>query len=99
EHGVPHRNCGKLIVATNAQESELLQSIRGRAEANGVEGMQWLSGNAATQLEPNVHCTAALFSPATGIVDSHSYMLALQGDAEDRGAMLALHLPVAAGRA
>jgi L-2-hydroxyglutarate oxidase LhgO len=98
EHGVPHRNCGKLIVATNAQESELLQSIKGRAEANGVEGMQLLSGNAATQLEPNLHCTAALLSPATGIVDSHSYMLALQGDAEDRGAMLALHSPVTAGR-
>jgi len=99
EHGVPHRNCGKLIVATNAQESELLQSIKGRAEANGVEGMQLLSGNAATQLEPNLHCTAALLSPATGIVDSHSYMLALQGDAEERGAMLAFHSPVQKGRA
>src|SRR5689334_6607975 len=99
EHGVPHRSCGKLIVATNAQESELLQSIKGRAEANGVEGMQLLSGNAATQLEPNLHCTAALLSPATGIVDSHSYMLALQGDAEERGAMLAFHSPVRKGRA
>ena len=98
EHGVPHRNCGKLIVATNAQESELLQSIKGRAEANGVEGMQLLSGNAATQLEPNLHCTAALLSPATGIVDSHSYMLALLGDAEAHGAMLAIHSPVTAGR-
>jgi L-2-hydroxyglutarate oxidase LhgO len=99
EHGVPHRNCGKLIVATNAQESELLASIKGRAEANGVEGMQLLSGNAATQLEPNLHCTAALLSPATGIVDSHGYMLALQGDAEERGAMLAFHSPVLKGRA
>src|SRR5260221_11500198 len=99
EHGVPHRNYGKLIVATNAQESELLQSIKGRAEANGVEGMQLLSGNAATQLERNLHCTAALLSPATGIVDSHSYMLALQGDAEERGAMLAFHSPVQKGRA
>jgi L-2-hydroxyglutarate oxidase LhgO len=98
EHGVPHRNCGKLIVATNAQESDLLQSIKGRAEANGVEGMQLLSGNAATQLEPNLHCTAALLSPATGIVDSHSYMLALQGDAEERGAMLAFHSPVLKGK-
>jgi L-2-hydroxyglutarate oxidase LhgO len=99
EHGVPHRNCGKLIVATNAQESELLASIKDRAEANGVEGMQLLSGNAATQLEPNLHCTAALLSPATGIVDSHSYMLALQGDAEEHGAMLAFHSPVLKGRA
>ena len=99
EHGVPHRNCGKLIVATNTQESEMLQSIKGRAEANGVEGMQLLSGNAATQLEPNLHCTAALVSPATGIIDSHSYMLALQGDAEEHGAMLAFHSPVMKGKA
>jgi len=60
--------------------------------------MQLLSGNAATQLEPNLHCIAALLSPATGIVDSHSYMLALQGDAEDRGAMLAFRSPVNSGR-
>src|SRR4249919_3950262 len=98
EHGVPHRNCGKLIVATNAQESELLASIKGRAEANGVEGMRSLSAAEAMAMEPNLHCTAALLSPATGIVDSHSYMLALQGDAEDRGAMFAFHSPVSQGR-
>src|SRR5690242_10460760 len=99
EHGVPHRNCGKLIVATNAQEAELLQSIKGRAEANGVEGMRLLSAAEAQALEPNLQCTAALLSPATGIVDSHSYMLALQGDAESRGAMIAFHSPLTRGRA
>jgi L-2-hydroxyglutarate oxidase LhgO len=98
EHGVPHRNCGKLIVATNPQESELLASIKGRAEANGVEGMRFLSGAEAMAMEPNLQCTAALLSPATGIVDSHSYMLALQGDAESNGAMLAFHSPVTKGR-
>jgi L-2-hydroxyglutarate oxidase LhgO len=99
EHAVPHRNCGKLIVATNAAESETLGSIKGRAEANGVEGMRLLSADEARALEPNLQCTAALLSPATGIVDSHSYMLALQGDAESRGAMLAFLSPVQAGRA
>ena len=98
EHGVPHRNCGKLIVATNAAESELLLSIKGRAEANGVEGMRLLSAAEAMAMEPNLQCTAALLSPATGIVDSHSYMLALQGDAEAQGTMLALHSPVTSGR-
>ena len=97
EHGVPHRNCGKLIVATNAQEAELLQSIKGRAEANGVEGMRFLSAAEAMAMEPNLQCTAALLSPATGIVDSHSYMLALQGDAEANGAMLAFFSPVERG--
>jgi L-2-hydroxyglutarate oxidase LhgO len=98
EHGVPHLNCGKLIVATNQQESELLASIKGRAEANGVEGMRFLSGAEAMAMEPNLQCTAALLSPATGIVDSHSYMLALQGDAESNGTMLAFHSPVTSGR-
>jgi L-2-hydroxyglutarate oxidase LhgO len=97
EHGVPHRNCGKLIVATTRQEAETLQSIKGRAEANGVEGMRLLSAAEATAMEPNLQCTAALLSPATGIVDSHSYMLALQGDAEAHGALLALFSPVERG--
>ncbi len=98
EHGVPHRNCGKLIVATNADESARLVEIRGRAEANGVEGMRLLSAAEAVALEPNLTCTAALLSPSTGIVDSHSYMLALQGDAENVGAAFAFHSPVEKGR-
>jgi L-2-hydroxyglutarate oxidase LhgO len=99
EHDVPHRNCGKLIVATNAAESDTLLSIKGRAEANRVEGMRLLTAAEAQTMEPNLLCTAALLSPATGIIDSHSYMLALQGDAESRGAMVAFLSPVTAGRA
>ncbi len=99
ERGVPHLNCGKLIVATNAAEGEMLMSIKGRAEANGVEDMRLLSAAQAAALEPNLHCTAALLSPRTGIVDSHSYMLALQGDAEAQGAMIAFNSPLKRGRA
>jgi len=98
ERGVPHRNCGKLIVATDAAESEKLAEIKGRAEANGVEGMRLLDAAEARTMEPNLQCTAALLSPRTGIVDSHSYMLALQGDAESHGAMFAFHSPVKRGR-
>jgi L-2-hydroxyglutarate oxidase LhgO len=98
EHGVPHRHCGKLIVATNDAESDKLAEIKGRAEANGVEGMRLLSAGEAMAMEPNLLCTAALLSPSTGIVDSHAYMLALQGDAESRGAMFAFHSPVKKGR-
>ena len=99
EHGVPHRNCGKLIVATTAKETEKLQSIRAHAEANGVVDMQTLSGDAARALEPALNCDAALLSPSTGIIDSHAYMLALRGDAEDAGAAFAFHTPVLAARA
>ncbi|TBR27449.1 MAG: FAD-dependent oxidoreductase, partial [Reyranella sp.] len=98
DHGVPHLNCGKLIVATNEAESGKLAEIKGRAEANGVEGMRFLSAAEAMAMEPNLQCTAALFSPSTGIVDSHSYMLALQGDAESHGAMFAFNSPVKQGR-
>jgi L-2-hydroxyglutarate oxidase LhgO len=98
EHGVPHQNCGKLIVATNEDESARLAEIKGRAEANGVEGMRLLTADEALAMEPNLQCTAALLSPSTGIIDSHSFMLALQGDAEACGAMFAFHSPVTAGR-
>src|SRR3954449_8736418 len=94
DHGIPHRNCGKLIVATTPKETEKLQSIRSHAEANGVEGMQTLSGEAARELEPALNCDAALLSPSTGIIDSHAYMLGLRGDAEAAGAAYAFHAPL-----
>jgi L-2-hydroxyglutarate oxidase LhgO len=99
DHGVPHKNCGKLIVATTPQEAEKLQSIRAHAEANGVLDMQTLSGGAARALEPALNCTAALLSPSTGIIDSHAFMLALRGDAEDAGAAFAFHTPLLHARA
>jgi L-2-hydroxyglutarate oxidase LhgO len=99
EHGIPHRNCGKLIVATTAKETEKLQSIRAHAEANGVDDMQLLSRAAARALEPALNCDAALLSPSTGIIDSHAYMLALRGDAEDAGAAFAFHTPLLRAKA
>lgn len=98
EHGVAHRRTGKLIVATSPAEAAKLQAIRAHAEANGVEGMEALSGEAARALEPALHCVAALLSPATGIVDSHALMLALRGDAEDHGAAFAFHAPFGGAR-
>jgi L-2-hydroxyglutarate oxidase LhgO len=99
DHGVPHRNCGKLIVATTPKETEKLQSIRAHAEANGVDDMQLLDGEAARALEPALNCDAALLSPSTGIIDSHAYMLALRGDAEEAGAACAFHTPIERARA
>jgi L-2-hydroxyglutarate oxidase LhgO len=98
DKGVAHRNCGKLIVATNAQEDAMLAGIKQRAEANGVEGMRVLTAAEAIALEPNLVCTSALLSPATGIIDSHSYMVALQGDAENAGAVPVFFSPVLGGR-
>lgn len=99
--GVPHRQCGKLIVATHATQHATLEGIRVKADANGVLGaerLRWLDAGEARALEPEVACTAALLSPSTGIIDSHALMLALQGDAEHAGALFAFHSAVCGAR-
>jgi L-2-hydroxyglutarate oxidase LhgO len=98
EKGVPHINCGKLIVATDGREDAMLAGIKQRAETNGVEGMRVLTAAEAIALEPNLSCTSALLSPTTGIIDSHNFMLALQGDAENAGAVPVFFSPVLGGR-
>jgi L-2-hydroxyglutarate oxidase LhgO len=99
EKGVPHTNCGKLIVATNPDEDGRLAGIRQRAAVNGVDDMRILSAVEARAMEPNLSCTSALLSPSTGIIDSHAFMLALQGDAENAGAVFAFLSPMIGGRA
>ncbi|HZD62698.1 MAG TPA: NAD(P)/FAD-dependent oxidoreductase [Xanthobacteraceae bacterium] len=93
-HGVPHRKCGKLVVATNAGEVERLAPLHKQAQANGVEWVELIDAAAAKRLEPALACVAAMHSPETGIVDSHRYMLALRGDLEDRGGMVAFASPI-----
>lgn len=95
DRGVAHRRCGKLLVATSREQLAGLESIRARAEANGVLDLQWLDRDAARALEPALECVAALHSPSTGIVDSHGFMLALQGDLENAGGLVALNSPLA----
>jgi L-2-hydroxyglutarate oxidase LhgO len=84
-HGVPHARLGKLIVATEPGEEPKLEQIRRQAEANGVTSLRPLSAAEARALEPHVRSTRALFSPDTGIVDSHRLMASLLADAEARG--------------
>ena len=98
ERGVAHRRVGKLIVATSERQRPRLEAIRAQAEANGVADLRALSGAEAKTMEPELACVAAVLSPSTGIIDSHAYMLSLQGDAEDRGAVIALRSPVVSGR-
>jgi L-2-hydroxyglutarate oxidase LhgO len=90
EHGVPHRRCGKLIVATDQSQVEELSSIKKKAHANGVSDVDFIPTEKAREWEPELRCVAALHSPSTGIIDSHALMLAYLGDAESHGAMLAL---------
>ena len=87
-HGVEHRRCGKLTVANGDAEVAALRNLQDRAAANGVP-VEFRAARAALALEPALRCDAALHSPSTGIVDSHGFMLALQGDLERAGGMVA----------
>lgn len=95
--GVPHRRCGKLIVAAEAAQVPELEAILARARANGVADVARIGAAEARALEPEIACVDALLSPSTGIIDSHALMLAYLGDAERGGAMLALKSPLEGG--
>ncbi len=97
--GVPYKMTGKLIVATSAAEEETLAKIEQKAIANGVNDLKWISKAEALAMEPELNCTAALWSPSTGIIDTHALMLAYLGEAESHGAMLVPRTPVTGGRA
>lgn len=95
ERQLPHRRCGKLIVATHSAQAQALQRIQSQAQANGVHDLQALTGTQARRLEPQLRCEAALLSPSTGILDSHAFMLSLQGDLERAGGLVVLKTAVA----
>ncbi|MGE5087803.1 MAG: NAD(P)/FAD-dependent oxidoreductase [Candidatus Levyibacteriota bacterium] len=97
ERGIAHRRVGKLIVATGGDQRPELERLATQARANGVDDLLPLERPAIAALEPALSCVAALHSPSTGIIDSHQYMLALEGDARDAGAVFAFGSPVVVG--
>ncbi len=99
QHGVEHRRCGKLIVATDDAQRPRLRQIESAAHANGVTDLRWLEAAEARELEPALSCVAALYSPSTGIVDSHGLMLSLQGEIEQAGGSVVCRAPLIGGRA
>jgi L-2-hydroxyglutarate oxidase LhgO len=97
ERGIPHRRCGKLIVATDEAQTPKLQEWMDIATQNGVPGLRMIGLTEARAMEPEVFCTAALHVPVTGIIDVHPYLLALEADLEEAGGMVALKTRVAGG--
>ncbi len=97
QHGVPHRNSGKIVVAVTMDEIATLRSYVEKAEANAVRDLRWLSREELRELEPAVDCVAGFLSPSTGIIDSHALMLAYQGDAQNSGATVVFKSPVESG--
>ena len=96
--GIAHRRCGKLLVATRAQDLARLERIAAAGAANGVDDLRLLDRAATLALEPALQAAGALLSPSSGIVDSHGLMTALLADAEHAGATLALASPVTGGQ-
>lgn len=94
ERGVAHRRCGKLIVATSDDEHATLRSYVATAGRNGVTDLAWLTPREVAAMEPAVHCTAAVWSPSTGILSSHDLLQALLGDLEASGGSLACQAEV-----
>jgi L-2-hydroxyglutarate oxidase LhgO len=92
-HGVAYSPCGKLVVATETAEIERLEAIEKQAHINDVEGIAPLSAAQVHALEPELKAVMALTSPTSGLIDSHGYMLALQGEIEDRGGAVVVATP------
>jgi L-2-hydroxyglutarate oxidase LhgO len=93
-HGIPHRKLGKLFIVTRDADIGKLEAIYQQALINGVENVTMLEAAEAKRMEPALHCVAAFHSAETGIIDSHRLMLALQGDLEDRGGVIAFDTPI-----
>ena len=96
-HGVAHARTGKLVVATEDEQLDAMEALVERARGNGVDDLVRLEPREVRELEPEVDCVGALLSPSTGIIEVHDYMLALEGDAEANGAMVALGSPCLGG--
>jgi L-2-hydroxyglutarate oxidase LhgO len=97
-YGVPHARPGKLIVATREEETPRLEQIRSLALANGVDDLAWLTSEDVRTREPALRAVRALFSPSTGIVDSHALMAAFKSDALSHGANVVASAEVVGGR-
>lgn len=96
-HGVEVNRCGKIIVATSDAQIAKLSSIETAGRGNCVDDLRLLDRQEALDLEPELCCVAALWSPSTGIIDSHAFMLALQADVERFGGTVVLDTQVRGG--
>lgn len=95
---IPVLQCGKLLVATSLEQIDGLKKVLVNAHSNGVSDLRWLTPQEVNDIEPAIHCVAALFSPSTGIVDSHALMISMQGEAEAHGALLVARSSITSGK-
>jgi len=96
---VPHDRCGKLVVAANDEEVPLVEALAGRAEANGVQGLEIVGAQFIKAREPRVAGVAALWSPSTGRVEPEALVRALLRVAQNNDAMMLAGTGVIGGEA
>lgn len=84
-HDVPHERCGKLLVATNADERVTLEALATRGKHNGAGPLQALTQSELTSREPTLRGVAALWSPMSGVVDAEAFVSSLRREAVRRG--------------
>ena len=82
---IPHKRCGKLMVACSEAELPKLEEIKDNAWNNGVRDIVPLSKRTCVDLEPDINAVEGVFSPSSGVIDTHSYMLSLLADLENNG--------------
>ncbi len=93
--GIPYRRCGKILTASNDEELASVEALAAQGCCNGADDLEMITGDQARAMEPALKTIGAMWSPSTGIVDSHALMLALQADAENAGALFAFRTPLA----
>ncbi|MCX7781606.1 MAG: NAD(P)/FAD-dependent oxidoreductase [Negativicutes bacterium] len=89
EHRIPYQRIGKLIIARNEQEIPAIETVYAQGQANGVAELELLDKDQVIALEPNIAAIAAVYSPNTGIIDTHKLMAQLERLAAGQRAMLA----------
>ena len=94
KHFIPHSRLGKLIVASNESEITDLQELYETGIQNGVKGLTLIEKDEINKMEPNVNAVAAIYSPSTGIIDSHSLMSHLHGVANSSGVLFSFNTEV-----
>jgi L-2-hydroxyglutarate oxidase LhgO len=91
ENGVAHERIGKLIVAANEAQLPELERLHKQALDTGLDDLVFFDRKKLQEVEPALDCIGALWSPSTGIIDTHGFMLALQGGLEACGGQVVLN--------
>jgi L-2-hydroxyglutarate oxidase LhgO len=93
-HGVPHRRCGKLVVAADHHEAEQLAVLKKKAHDNGVTSVIDVDPGFVKEKEPHVHAVAALWSPDTGILEAESLVKTLERRCKEHDVAIVVGSPL-----